>query len=166
MRRVISDAAWRRKAAEFFIDAATKVTETFLVSVNPDSRWRSIDRANYYYVDGALTVDDFPISGSAGEVTMTYVTLDHEPSTQEVLDEFKRRGLKRPDRAQVESFLEQNPGERQKYPVIGLCGSRGERRGVGSVAYVYADSRDIGLGWDGIDNRWGQVCRFLAVVSQ
>ena len=166
LRRVISDAAWRRRVAEFIVDAAKRVGEMFTVVVNPsDQRWREIDRSHYVYVDSDLTVDHFPVSGSAGEVTMTYVTFDHEPTTQEVLDEFQRRGLKRPDRAQTETFLDKHPEERQKYPVIGLCGSVAGRDGNRGVAFVRAYSNGVSLDWDGLGSGWGQDCRFLAVST-
>ena len=142
----------------------TQPISQFIVSVNPtDPRWREIDHTKYVYVNDVLTVDDFPISSSESEVTMQYVTFDHEPTTQEVLDEFERRGLKRPDRAQVESFHDQHPEEREKYPVIGLVGSVTGRRGHQSVAYVYANSRGVDLYWSRLDYGWRQRCRFLAV---
>lgn len=137
----------------------------FTVSVNyEDPRWAEIQRDSYTYVNPDLKYSHFPIGGhGAMEVAMEYVTFDHEPTTQEALDEIKRRGLRRPDRAEAESFLDQHPEEQKKFPVIGLCGSVVDRRGRRNVACVNACEGERNLYFYWLLNRWYQFCRFLAV---
>ena len=130
------------------------------------ARWQSINKTLYAYVDNSLTVEDFPTSGTgAAEVTYEYVEFDHEPTTQEALDEIERdpRGLRRPDRAEAETFIERNPGEYKERPLIALCGSVADRDGGRDVASVYAGAGGVDLYWPWIDDRWGRPCRFLAV---
>ena len=128
-------------------------------------RWKSINKALYAYINDSLTVADFPIAGTGtGEVTYDYVTFDHEPTTQEVFDEIERRGnVRRPDRAEAETFLEKNPEERKQAPVIALCGSIVDRSGDRSVACVDANGNGLCLRWGWLDDRWNQSCRFLVV---
>lgn len=142
--------------------------QTFTNTVNyDDPRRRQIDKTKYYYVDPNLTPDHFPIerTGSA-EVTYGYVEFDHEPTTQEVLDAIENdpRGLRRPDRAEAEDFLEAHPEERMKAPVISLCGKIVEQQGYRFMADVSADSLGVGLYWVFLHYEWNQRCRFLAVL--
>lgn len=137
----------------------------FTISVNYDAPcWAEIRRDSYTYVNPDLKHSHFPIGGhGAMEVVMEYVAFDHEPTTKEILDEIKRRGLRRPDRAEAESFLNQQPEEQKKFPVIGLVGSVVERIGEQNVAYVDANVGERAPDFYWLDSRWYQYCRFLAV---
>ncbi len=128
-------------------------------------RWKSINKALYSFVDGGLTVADFPIRGTGtAEVEYDYITFDHEPTTQEVFDEVERRGnCRMPDRAETETFLEKNTEERKQAPVIALCGTLSDRGGDCGVAFFSASAGGVRLGWGWLDFRWGQNCRFLVV---
>lgn len=129
-----------------------------------DPRWREIRRDSYAYVNSDLKPEHFPISGrGTSEVMMEYVTFDHEPATYEVLDEIKRCGLRCPDRAEAESFLDTHPEEQKKFPVIGLDGFDLARDSCRSVAYVNARGGERYLHFAWLNYRWFQDCRFLAV---
>ncbi len=166
IRRIKSDKKLRRTLAELIVESGKAALRVFRVSVNyADARWSTLE-GPYTYVNSDLEPKHFPINGKGeSEVTMEYVTFDHEPTTtQEVLDEIERRGnLRRPDRAEAESFIDAYPEEKDKYPIIGLCGALVGRDGRRDVACVRAHEsrRRLAFGW--LAYRWAQSCRFLAV---
>lgn len=129
-----------------------------------DPRWRTLT-GPYTYINSDLKLEHFPINGKGkAEVTFGYLEHDHEPITQEVLDDIERdSSIRRPDRAETESFLGAHPEEKDKYPIIGLCGSLVSLRGYRLVAYVRADESYRGLDFSGLDDRWSRRCRFLVV---
>ncbi len=159
-RRIVSDKKLRRQIGELLVNR-----QSFTVMVNyDDPRWQGIDRPAYYYINDSLTVADFPVYKTGSEeVDYEYVEFDHDPTTQEVLDEIDRRGLRVPDRAEAEVFLDKNPDEPKKRWIAALCGTVSIRYGYRGVADVDANGRCRGLDWDRLGNRWGRRGRFLAV---
>lgn len=144
-------------------EPVAKPVQTFTCTVDHDDpAYRTMPKqgGDWYYVDTSLTTAHFPITRKGiEEVTYEYVEFDHEPTTQEVLNEIKRRGLERPDYAETMAFLKEHPNERKVAPVISLCGLVGDRL----VADVDARGFGLRLLWDDLSSRWGQRCRFLAV---
>lgn len=149
-------------------------TEGFAVSVNyDDPRWSEIKPNLYRYASSDLQICHFPIGGhgisasavssAETEVVMEYVAFDRAPTTREVLDEINRLGLRVPDRAEAESFMDKYPEEQMKFPIIGLCGSVMGRDDDRRVADVSASSGGRSLGFYWLGRRWGQGYRFLAV---
>lgn len=130
---------------------------------NPDHH--RLKRDQYRYIEGGLSSADFPVRGTEeADVTYEYVTFDHEPTTQEVLDEIGRRGnLRVPDFAETRDFHAQNPGEREKGWIMSLCGVVTRRGGDPGVALVDAYVHGLDLDWGWLDTRWRQARRFLAV---
>lgn len=160
-RRIVTDKKLRRQIAQLLVNIRTLVAP-----VNyDDPAYRRIDRDEYYYADNELRPEHFPIRHQGQvNVTFEYITFDHEPTTQEVLDEVERRGdVELPDFANTRDFHKANPDERKKAPVISLCGSVVVLRGGRGVAYVDAIEGGLGLGWVRVDSRWLQRCRFLVV---
>lgn len=136
--------------------------------VNYDNpRRHEIRTADYTYIDPDLTPEDFPISGKGkAEVTYGYLKYDHEPETQEVLDDVEADStIRHPDRAETEDFLDAHPEEKDKYPVIGLCGSVVLLHGYRGVACVSADESVRDLLFDGLHSQWIRGCRFLVVCQ-
>ena len=160
-RRIVTDKKLRRQVAQLLVSI-----KSLFAPVNyDDPAHRRIDRDEYVYHDDSLTPEHFPIrhTGQA-DVEYDYITFDHDPTTQEVLDEVERRGdVELPDFANTRDFHKANPDERKKAPVISLCGSITDDGGYRGVAYVGASARGLSLYWSWIDYRWGQSCRFLVV---
>ena len=147
------------------INVRELASAAFTVPVNyDDPRWNGIQHASYAYVNPDLRLKHFPI-GSRGvsEVVMEYVTFDHGPTTQEVLDKIERLGLRRPDRAEAESFLDTHPEEQKMSSFIGLGVSVVGRPRGRDVACVFADGGRRCLGFDWLGNHWSQYDLFLAV---
>ena len=102
------------------------------------------------------------VSKENREVAFEYVHLDRDASTDEVLAEMDRRGLRPALYEELLGFAEKYPDEQRKYPIVAL-GS--ETRVVGSrgVAYLWDDDRGRSLDLDWVDYGWVGYCRFLAV---
>ncbi len=100
------------------------------------------------------------VSKENREVAFEYVHMDRDASTDEVLAEMDRRGLRPALYEELLGFAEKYPDEQRKFPIVAL-GSRA------TVAVIVAYLWDHGLGWrldlDWIDGRWSDGCRFLAV---
>ncbi len=162
-RRIVTDKKVRRQIAQLLV---SRIKRLFALVNYDDPAHRRIDRDQHYvYVDNSLIPEHFPIrhTGQA-DVTFDYITFDHEPTTQEVLDEIERRGdIEFPDFAATRDFHKANPDERKKAPIISLCGSIMDQDGHRNVAYVNANENGLNLNWNRIDNRWNQDCRFLVV---
>ena len=102
------------------------------------------------------------VSKENREVAFEYVHLDRDASTDEVLAEMDRRGLRPALYEELLGFAEKYPDEQRKYPIVALgseAGVSGHRR----VASLWCDGhgRSLDLSWLGDD--WDGRCRFLAV---
>lgn len=147
---------------------ANNDAEKFIVFVNyDDPRWRTIQHGSYARVNVDLGPEHFLIGGhGTREVVMEYVIFDdnYEPTAREVIAEISRRGLRLPDRAETESFLDQHPEAGQLGPTIGLCGSitaRGEESDIAFIDVFGGGWRTMEFVW--LDDCWDVGCCFLAV---
>ena len=102
------------------------------------------------------------VSKESREVAFEYVHMDRNASTDEVLAEMGRKGLRPALYEELLGFAEKYPDEQRKYPIVAL-GSGTSVNGGRIVAFLWGvdNGRDLHLGW--IDNGWSDGCRFLAV---
>lgn len=159
-RRVVTDKQLRRQIAELL------VSRPLTAHVNyDDPGHHAFNRDEYYYVEGGLSSADFPVRGQGeADVMYEYITFNHDPTTQEVLDEIEQRGnLRVPDFAETRDFHAQNPQERKKGWIVSLGGVVADREGCPGVASVGADGDGLGLDWRWLGGRWTRSSRFLAV---
>lgn len=100
-------------------------SKTFTVSVNyDDPRWREISCEDFVSIEPPITDYHFWFARHGqGDVVIEYVIFANEPTGWEVLDEMKRCGLRAPDRAETETFLDKFPDEQKKFSIISLCGT-------------------------------------------
>lgn len=99
----------------------------------------------------------------AGELTLHYVHLGRDASTDEILAEMDRLGFRPALYEELLAFGRQYPDEQRKYPVVALGSTwviSSGRRGV-AVLFGGGSGRYLSLGWYGVG--WGGGCRFLAV---
>lgn len=143
-------------------------SERFTVFVNyDDPRWRTIQRDDYARVNRHLYPCHFPINGrGTSEVIMECIAFDdYEPRAQDVMIEISKRGLRLPDRAETESFLDQYPEAQRMVPVIGLCGSVWARDIFLNIGFI--DESYVGGGrtmnFTLLTEYWDIGCCFLAV---
>lgn len=102
------------------------------------------------------------VSKENREVAFEYVHMDRDASTDEVLAEMDRKGLRPALYEELLGFAEKYPDEQRKYPIVAL-GSEANVGGGRNVAYLWldGDGRRLGLYWVGFD--WRGRYRFLAV---
>lgn len=129
-----------------------------------------IAAGNYDCPNSDITPENFPLeSDGADGGEPVLVHLDRTATTDEVLAELDRRGLKP---ARIEHLLRygaDHPEEQRQYPIVCLgsslclprCLPRGRRRfpflGEGDGV------RELNLSWSGPVHHWRGVFRFLAL---
>ena len=101
------------------------------------------------------------VSTENREVAFEYVHMDRDASTDEVLAEMDRRGLRPALYEELLGFAEKYPDEQRKYPIVAL-GSGTDVGGLRDVAYLWSDGdgRGLDLRWIGLG--WRDDYRFLA----
>lgn len=102
------------------------------------------------------------VSKESREVAFEYVHLDRDASTDEVLAEMDRKGLRPALYEELLGFAEKYPDEQRKYPIVAL-GSEALVHGLRYVACLWnnGDGRHLYLYW--IVCAWVDRYRFLAV---
>lgn len=120
--------------------------------VNPDYKGRRLDPIERCKA----------VSEENREVAFEYVLLDRDASTDEVLAEIDRKGLRPALYEELLGFAEKYPDEQWKYPIVAL-GSETLVHGYRNVAYLWHDDdgRSLYLSW--IDDDWNVLYRFLAM---
>jgi hypothetical protein len=144
------------------------VGETFTLDVNyDDPRWKSINRPQYSFV-GNVEVSDYPVKKKGVKpVQYRELEFDQDPTTpEEILDRFRREGLRRVDRAEAETYLRSLKRERLgERPVIALAGPVVVRKGRRDVACVDANTLGMDLYWFWSDRLLSPPRRFLAACK-
>ena len=103
------------------------------------------------------------ISRETREVTFQYVHMNRDASTEEVLAEMDKRGLRPVLYEELLAFAKAHPDEQRKYPIVALGSVWVDPDGFRDVACLNedGDERSLGLSW--YDDDWRGFCRFLAV---
>jgi hypothetical protein len=105
---------------------------------------------------------EFPIATSKDEFDIEYVEFDYDLTSLQVLAEFERRGLARPQPEDALRFGEKYPDEQKKGPIMFLhepwLDPRGDRR-VLCLDRIGA-RRYLDMGW--FDRQWDRDYRFAA----
>lgn len=129
-----------------------ELTRRFPAYVNPDYKGKRFDPIERCKA----------VSKENREVAFEYVHMDRDASTDEVLAEMDRKGLRPALYEELLGFAEKYPDEQRKFPIVAL-GSEAHvdgRRHVACLWYV-GDGRNLRLGWVG--HGWNGRYRFLAV---
>jgi hypothetical protein len=106
--------------------------------------------------------DSFPISTDKDEFDIEYVEFDYDPTSEQVLAEFERRGLARPHPEDALRFGEKYPGEQKKGPIVFLHEPWLDPDGSRGVLCLHQGGAERGLGMGWFDDRWLRGCRFPA----
>ncbi len=102
----------------------------------------------------------FRLANKPDEVDMVLVEFDHDPTSEEVLAEFKRQGLGRSTEEDALRFGEKFPDEQKKYPIVFLHEPWQDPNGNLCVLVLGWDDRKRGLDYGWFDGGWGRDCRF------
>lgn len=101
------------------------------------------------------------VSKESHGVTFGYVHMDRDASTDEVLAEMDRKGLRPALYEELLGFAEKYPNEQRQFLIVAL-GSEALVESFRCVAFLWAvASRDLHLRL--VSGNWGRGCRFLAV---
>ncbi len=123
-----------------------------------------VKRGKYDWTDGAIGDELFPIAPHEPEEReIVLISFDeHDPTSEDVLAEFEKRGLERPTTEDALVFGVTYPDEQKKAPIVFFhepVRVRGGRRVL--VLRGYARLRCLYLFWFGA--RWLRRCDFAAV---
>ena len=142
-----------------------KADNVFKVTVNYDlSVEFLVANGKYSWVNNDITSKNFPTTRK-GEVTLSLelVHLNQVLTSEEVLKELDKRGLRPAELHELLSFGAQYPEEQRKYPIVALGSVWQHWHDYRYVPYLrwLGGGRVLSLGW--IGRRWGEGCRFVAV---
>jgi hypothetical protein len=80
-----------------------------------------VAQGKYDWSDNRITDERFPIQPHAPvQRVIELIKFDHDPSSEEVLEEFERRGLERPTYEDALYFGIQHPDEQRKHHIVFL----------------------------------------------
>lgn len=142
-----------------------KTGEVFQVIINYSKTFANmIKTGKYDWVNNDITQEHFPITGEGTiELKAELIHFGKTMSTDNVLKELDRRGLRPATLPELLAFGEKYPEKQREFPVVSLGSvwtvSSGNRR----IPYLdESDSeRSLYLNWYDFD--WDDGCRFLAV---
>ncbi|MBU4332294.1 hypothetical protein KKD19_03685 [Patescibacteria group bacterium] len=123
-----------------------------------------ITAGNYDWKNSDINPDHFPIKGCGQvEVETVLVHLNRIASTDEVLEELGRRGLRSATLPELLAFGARYPDKQREFSIIELGSVWTDPDGDRCVACFYGsvDERRLRLRWFG--SRWRGHYRFLAV---
>lgn len=106
--------------------------------------------------------EHFPVTASFDDVDFEFVEFSHDPSTDEVLAEFKRLGLMRPTAEDALRFAIKYPEEQRKAPLIFF--HEPWDAGLGHLPVLFLAKSNRGQLLDGthFGRSWDRECRFVA----
>lgn len=165
LRRIIKEPDLAKQMAKLIVQKESVSAEVFTVVVDYSmSLADMIAVGRYDWTNSDITAENFPVSGEGQkEVEVELVHLNRDASTEEVLEELERRGL-RP--AKIEELLAlgaKYPELQKEFPIIAFGSVWRDPDGGRYVPFLHwgDDERDLHL--DCFDNHWLDVCRYPAV---
>lgn len=103
------------------------------------------------------------VSKKSRRINFEYVRMGGDASTNEVLDEMSRRGLRPALYEELLAFARKYPDEQRKFPIIALGSVWSSNSGDCCVAGLHGDSSERCLDRGDIRLEWLDISRFLAV---
>lgn len=166
LRRLGSDNQLRREIAALIVKA--RITFTVIVDyLTPsyDALRSSFDRVDPDFSRATFEPIDQckNVARTTSEVAFEYLHLGRDASTDEVLAEMDKRGLRPATYEEALAFAKKNPDEQRKFPIVALGSVWRHPSGSRLVAYLGGSGagRYLNLDWTEFD--WSELCRFLAV---
>jgi len=104
----------------------------------------------------------FRLASKPEGVDMVLVEFDHDPTSDEVLEEFAKQGLERPAEEDALRFGEKFSEEQKKYPIVFLHEPWQDPDGRRDVLVLHFLGRKRGLNAYWFDYGWDRHCRFAA----
>ena len=124
-----------------------------------------IDATTHTYVNESITSAIFPLTEAPEEnrelVGFQMAKYDHDPSSEEVLKELKKRGLERPTHEDALKFDEAHPYEKGVFVFLHKPWLDPGRRPRVLVVVRGEANRELHLPWFG--HSWPRLCWFVGV---
>jgi hypothetical protein len=122
-----------------------------------------IQAGRYDWVNSDITEKHFPITPGPKDVSIELVHFDRVMSSDDVLSELDRRGLRPATLPELLAFGAKYPEKQREFPIVALASVWRSWVGSRHVPCLWsdADGRYLGLGW--LVCRWGAHYRFAAV---
>lgn len=123
-----------------------------------------IKLGKYYWGNDWITDKRFPLEKHASTTrNIELVEFDHDPTSEEVLEELTRRGLDKPTYEDALCFGIQHPEEQRKHPIVFLHNPVFDPFGNRGVLVLdeHSGLRGLSLRW--FDYGWGRCCVFAGV---
>ncbi|PIT93875.1 hypothetical protein COU00_01985 [Candidatus Falkowbacteria bacterium CG10_big_fil_rev_8_21_14_0_10_43_11] len=141
------------------------INNIFRLTVGGNRTTEELVRAGKYdWVDENITNQNFPMGSQTDEdVVIELLEFDHDVSSEEAIEEARKRGLERPTHEDALFFGEQHPEEQHKHPIVFLHEPWQSSHGGGIVLVLYGHSsgRHLNLDWFGFG--WIRLCVFAFV---
>ncbi len=137
---------------------------TFSITCEGAEASELVRLGNYDWSDEWITDERFPMKKHKPvDRTVELIEFDHDPTSEEVLEELTRRGLERPTYEDAFYFGIQHPEEQRGHPVVFLHERVLDPYGLRFVLVLreYAGERLLFLRW--FDVRWFRSCAFAGV---
>ena len=139
--------------------------QMYPVIVNYDLSLRGMIRAGgYKWVNSSITAKNFPVEGDGQiYVTIELVHFDHSITSDKVLSELDKRGLRAATLSELLAFGATYPDVQREFPVFALGSMGQDRGGYCYVQHLWSDSdgRRLHSRWLG-DGWLANNCRFAA----
>ena len=167
LRRLLKEPDLVSKVADLLVDKSVAAFSAIVTYIQPNLAelkqkfsWVNSDyaKADFKPIDRCKDV-----SRDTREVAFEYVHMGRDASTDEVLAEMDRHGLRPALYEELLAFGAKYPDEQRQFPIIALGSVWRDFNGDLCVAYLNRNDSERGLGLDWISDRWGGGCRFLAV---
>ena len=144
----------------------TQIIAVFTIKCEGSLKTSELVKAGKYDWSNNLITDElFPLQSHAPVARkIEFIEFcDHDPTSEEMISELTRFGLKRPTAEDALQFGIDQPEEQRKRSIVFLhepvLDPRGSRRVL--VLVGSAGERDLGLGW--FSCRWDRRCVFAGV---
>ncbi|OGY67023.1 MAG: hypothetical protein A3B16_02790 [Candidatus Zambryskibacteria bacterium RIFCSPLOWO2_01_FULL_45_43] len=139
----------------------------FPVRVNYDLSVESlVAQGKYDWKNDSINSKNFQTSRK-GEATLNLelVHFNQVLTSEEVIAELKKRGLRPAELHELLSFGVQYPEEQRRHPIVALASVCQSWSGCRFVPYLWVVDNERRLYFDYFDDRWYENYRFLAVCE-
>jgi hypothetical protein len=138
----------------------------YVVSVDYGKKLEDMIAVGQYdWKNGDINSKNFQVTGGEGvvETKLELVHLNKVASTKEVEAYLEENGFRPATLEELLAFGATYPDVQREFPIVARVSSWVNRDGSRGVSYLssYGSGRSLNLFWD--DNRWREICRFLAV---
>jgi hypothetical protein len=153
------------KVADLLATEAGNATRTtFPVVIDYKKSLDAMIKAGHYdWMNSDITEKHFSVKPGQAEVSIELVHFDRVITTDDVLAELDRRGLRPATLPELLAFGAKYPEKQREFPIVALASVWRRLFGFRNAPYLWgnADERHLDLDW--LAGRWYAHCRFAAV---